>query len=190
MRGVFSGGLVFEYTQETNSFGLVKVNNDKSLTLRQDFINLQNQYNKLDIKQVTASNGTATSQAAPKCAASLITQGLTKNFTLPAVPDNGTDLINNGVTVPSPPKTVSLTSTALPAAVTNVQGSKENWTLKQLSNDESNEPSGNTAGGAGSGSSGSSSGSGSSSSNMAMPTAMPRVAGLVAGSLFMGAMVL
>ena len=189
MRGVFSGGLVFEYTMETNDFGLVIVNKDKSLTLRQDFINLQNQYNALDIKQVTASNGTATSQHAPKCSAGLITQGLTKNFTLPEVPDNGTDLINNGVTVPSPPKTVSITSTALPAAVSNLQGSTENWTLKQLSNDDSNAPSGNTAGGAGSGSSGSSSG-GSSSSSLAMPTAMPKVAGLVAGTLFMGAMVL
>lgn len=181
MRDVFSGGNVFEYTMETNNYGLVVVNGDKSVTLRQDFINLQNNFNALNLKDITASDGTATSQPAPQCSSDLITQGLTDNFTLPGIPDNGQDLINNGVKRSgSTPTLKSITATSLPAPVKNVQGESLSWTLKVLSNDQSNAPSGNTAGGKGSG----------SSSNLATPTTMPKAAGIVAGTLLMGALVL
>ena len=187
MRDVFSGGNVFEYTMESNNYGLVLVNSDKSITLRQDFINLQNQFNMLNYKEITATDGTATSQPAPQCSSGLIVQGLTNNFTLPGIPDNGQDLINNGVKRSgSTPTIKSVTTTALPAPVKNPQGESLSWTLKVLSNDQSNAPSGNTAGGKGNGGGG----SGSSSTSLSAPTTIPKAAGIVAGSLLMGALLL
>ncbi|CAM9017439.1 unnamed protein product [Wickerhamomyces anomalus] len=44
MSGVFSGGLVYEYSQEANNYGLVDINGD-SVSPRQDFDNLKKQYN-------------------------------------------------------------------------------------------------------------------------------------------------
>ena len=186
MRDTFSGGNVFEYTMETNNYGLVTVNGDKSVTLRQDFINLQNQFNALNIKDVTATDGTATSQPAPQCSADLINQGLTNNFTLPDVPDNGQDLINNGVKRSGSTPTIKpITSTALPAPVKNPKGESQSWTLKVLGNDQSNAPSGNTAGGKGSGSS-----SSSSNPNAAGQTIIPKAAAVIVGALLMGAWML
>ncbi|KAJ6258890.1 1,3-beta-glucanosyltransferase gel1 [Drechslerella dactyloides] len=47
MTGVFSGGLVYEWTQEENKFGLVKVSQDlKSIELMDDYKNLKSQYQK------------------------------------------------------------------------------------------------------------------------------------------------
>ncbi|CCH40907.1 putative secreted protein [Wickerhamomyces ciferrii] len=45
MSGVFSGGLVYEYSQEDNNYGLVDIDGD-SVTKRDDFNNLAEQYNK------------------------------------------------------------------------------------------------------------------------------------------------
>lgn len=46
MSGVFSGGLVYEYTNETNDYGLVQVVNDTAVTKLPDFMNLKAEYNK------------------------------------------------------------------------------------------------------------------------------------------------
>jgi hypothetical protein len=44
MTDVFSGGLVYEWTQETNNYGLVTLDNSTSVTPLQDYYNLQNQF--------------------------------------------------------------------------------------------------------------------------------------------------
>ena len=44
MTSVFSGGLVYEWTEEANNYGLVEVNNISSVSPLQDFYNLKNQY--------------------------------------------------------------------------------------------------------------------------------------------------
>lgn len=44
MSGVFSGGLVYEYSDEGNHYGLVEINNDSSVTRLEDFTNLQQAY--------------------------------------------------------------------------------------------------------------------------------------------------
>ncbi|CDK29855.1 unnamed protein product [Kuraishia capsulata CBS 1993] len=43
MAQVFCGGLVYEYSQEPNNYGLVNVNSDGAVKLRQDFITLKDQ---------------------------------------------------------------------------------------------------------------------------------------------------
>ena len=197
MRGVFSGGLVFEWTEEPNDFGLVQVNSDKSLTLRQDFVNLQGQLNKLDISAVTAQNGTATALTPPTCAKALITGSFNNSFTLPTVPPGGQDLINNGVSSGvATGSMVQVTSTALPVPIKGTDGNQvSGLSLKVLSDDSSNEPGGNTAGGQGNGSSGSSGQLGASSSGVAAPMATGFVGkglgmGVVAGGVLVGAVLL
>lgn len=45
MSAVFSGGLVYEYTEEANKYGLVSISSDnKTVTTNQDFDNLKNQF--------------------------------------------------------------------------------------------------------------------------------------------------
>lgn len=44
---VFSGGLVYEFTQEPNNYGLVKVNGDQLVTVLQDYLTLRHQYSAL-----------------------------------------------------------------------------------------------------------------------------------------------
>jgi hypothetical protein len=43
MTGVFSGGLVYEFTEEPNGYGLIKIDGDNATTLP-DYINLKKQY--------------------------------------------------------------------------------------------------------------------------------------------------
>lgn len=47
MTGVFSGGLVYEYSEEKNNYGLVKISSDnKTVTPNDDFENLKNEFDK------------------------------------------------------------------------------------------------------------------------------------------------
>jgi hypothetical protein len=55
-----SGGLVYEYTQEEQDYGLVKINANGSLSIRADFDNLQGQYNKLDRQLLESANPAST----------------------------------------------------------------------------------------------------------------------------------
>lgn len=47
MSSVFSGGLVYEYSEEDNEYGLVKLDGD-DVTPNQDFKNLKNEFNKTE----------------------------------------------------------------------------------------------------------------------------------------------
>lgn len=48
MTGVFSGGLVYEFTQEPNNYGLVKVQSNGNITLLPDFLALKEQFDALE----------------------------------------------------------------------------------------------------------------------------------------------
>ena len=77
MTGVMSGGLVYEWDQEVNNYGLVNVNANGTADLLQDYLTLKSQYDTLDIKSLMTSNATATSLQPPTCDQSLIsTSGL------------------------------------------------------------------------------------------------------------------
>ena len=44
MIDVFSGGLVYEYSQEPNNYGLVEINQDGSIMLQEDYFQLKAKY--------------------------------------------------------------------------------------------------------------------------------------------------
>jgi hypothetical protein len=148
MTGVMSGGLVYEWDEAVNNYGLVNVNDNGTADLLEDYLNLQAQYLTLDVKALMTSNATATSLQPPTCDPSLITtQGFDDGFDIPARPAGVDDMINNGISPKPQGKLVALTSTTVSQAVYNVSGQQIlNLKLNVLPEDESNTPGSNESG--------------------------------------------
>lgn len=97
MYPVFSGGVVYEYTEEENGYGLVKVDDGK-LSILGDFNRLKTQFASLDWESVQSQQPGSSSKEATSCKSSLIKEdGFGSNFTLPEVPPGVQKLINNGI---------------------------------------------------------------------------------------------
>ncbi|CAI7630437.1 unnamed protein product [Penicillium glandicola] len=185
MTQAFSGGLVYEWTQEDNEYGLVKINNSDTVTTLVDYDNFQNQLNKLDMDRIMSSNSTQTSVEAETCSVSLITS---KTFydawDLPEVPSKVSDYIKNGLPDAPTGKLVSVSSTTIPQTVYDYTG-KEITGIKFEVKSGANTPS-NSSSSSGSSTSGSSSSSGTSTStNAASPNGAPSLAFGGAAGFFM-----
>ena len=152
MNTVFSGGVVYEYTQEDNNYGLVIVSEeDGSAELLPDFYTLRDQYAKLDFKALQGTKPPGgTPPKAPVCDSKLITtKGFNSNFTLPALPPNSTEIIRDGVKPKPSGKIVDITSYKVTFKVKNPDGSfLTNLEVKPLKDDETNQPGTNTVEGA------------------------------------------
>ncbi|KAH7398242.1 Glucanosyltransferase-domain-containing protein [Pyrenochaeta sp. MPI-SDFR-AT-0127] len=139
-----SGGLVYEYSQEEADYGLVILNSNGSVSLREDYDNLQDQYNKIDISRIQSTNSQSTQIQAPECSDDLITaKEFSKNFTIPAVCPDCQDLIDNGISNPKNGKLVSITDTKVKQAIYGSNGVQiQNLELTIVANDGSNTPGG------------------------------------------------
>ena len=150
MTDVMSGGLVYEYYEETsNNYGLVWLYDNGTAQIRVDYDNLQSQYNKLDIKALESGNSSATMIQPPACSKTLIQSSTFNNsFVIPDVPSGGQDLINNGIKDPMNGKLVSVTQTqvALPVYGSN-GGQLKGLAIKPLADDQSNTPNGGSTSG-------------------------------------------
>ncbi|PQE05206.1 glycoside hydrolase family 72 protein [Rutstroemia sp. NJR-2017a BBW] len=180
MTPVLSGGMVYEYSQETSNYGLVTINSDGSAQLLSDFNSLQNQFNKLNVTLIEGVKAQNTTTTAPKCDSSLITSStFASNFTIPDVPAGAQDLIDNGISNPNNGKIISVSDTKVTQTVTDVNNNViSNLAIKPLANDESNTPSGETTGSeANSTSSAAPSASGTSTSTAASATSSKKSAG-------------
>ncbi|GAM83315.1 hypothetical protein ANO11243_013020 [Dothideomycetidae sp. 11243] len=147
---LLSGGLVYEWSEEGNDFGLVTINSNASMNLGGDYMNLLTQYNKIDVGLIQAANSTAESRAAPKCKSSLISSsGFNNSFVIPDVPSGGQALINSGVSMSATAAFVSVTATTVTQPVFNTNGvALKDLVLKMSSN--ANTPSNASISGAGS----------------------------------------
>ncbi|KAK4574647.1 Glycolipid anchored surface protein 4 precursor [Recurvomyces mirabilis] len=117
-----SGGLVYEWTQGTDDFGLVQTYGNGSLQLLGDYDTLMSQYAKLNITLLESSNSTATSLTPPKCNANLISgDGFSTDFSIPQPPSGAQQLISAGVSSAPTGSIVSVTQTSvqLPVYATN-----------------------------------------------------------------------
>ena len=123
---VLSGGLVYQWTQDESNYGLVNVSTTSQL--RSDYDNLQLQFSKLDITKLQshkASSSSNTPTAPPACSSDLISNsGLSKDFTLPKLPDGAQDLIDNGIPNPPVGKLVDVTETQVKKEVLDSRGTK------------------------------------------------------------------
>lgn len=95
----FSGGLVYEYSQEGNNYGLVKIDDDGNIEYLKDFDNLKSQYQKVKLPDTKENNVTESKTSV--CNASKIksdnSQFGVNNFTIPEQPSDIADMIKNGV---------------------------------------------------------------------------------------------
>ncbi|CAD6447489.1 008dd07a-8d31-415c-b354-d115c11ff4c0 [Sclerotinia trifoliorum] len=148
MTPVLSGGMVYEFSQETSNYGLVTINDDGSAQLLSDYNTLQKQFNTLNITSIEGVKAQNTTTVAPKCDSSLLTSTtFNRNWTLPAVPPGAQDVIDNGIKNANNGKIISVSNTKVTQKVTDVGGNTiSNLAIKPLSNDQSNTPSGETTG--------------------------------------------
>lgn len=122
---VLSGGLVYEWTQESSNYGIVNQNDNGTLSLLADYETLMNQFNKVNVTLITTQNGTATNLQAPACSAGLISNsGFSKDFDLPSVPSGAEDLISNGVSDPPKGSIVPVTQTNVDIPVYAANGAQ------------------------------------------------------------------
>jgi 1,3-beta-glucanosyltransferase GAS3 len=120
---VLSGGLVYEWTEETSDYGLIQPYSNGTAQLLPDYMTLQNQYNKVNISLLETSNNTATSISAPECNANLLSSGsFSTNFTIPDPPAGAGALISSGVTSAPTGSIVSVTQTSVQVSVYATDG--------------------------------------------------------------------
>ncbi|KAF1943051.1 hypothetical protein EJ02DRAFT_401427 [Clathrospora elynae] len=141
-----SGGLVYEYSQEEADYGLVVLNSNGSVSLREDYENLQKQFNKLDVSLLETTNPSSTEIKAPECGSSLITaQAFSSNFTIPAICPGCQALIDGGIKNPQNGALVAVTKKQVDQAVYASNGQQiQNLTLSVVADDGSNKPGGET----------------------------------------------
>lgn len=140
---VMSGGLVYEYSEESSNYGLVDINSTTEVTLLSDYTYLQKEYAKIDIKSITAVNKTAEAQAATSCKPSLITESaFINNWDLPERPSGGDALVSSGISSSNPGSLVSVTATTMAATVYSPDASTKatGLSLVILDSDDSNYP--------------------------------------------------
>ena len=94
MTGVYSGGLVYEYSQEDSNYGLVEINGD-SVTERDDFKALKEAFSST--KNPTGDGGYKSNGQPATCPDQSKTWDVTmKSDELPAVPSGADDLFKKG----------------------------------------------------------------------------------------------
>jgi hypothetical protein len=120
---VMSGGLVYEWSQEENNYGLIEIHTNGSAQLLADFASLQQQYSRINITRLEANNATATGIRAPRCASDLISaDGFSNDFDIPARPAGAAALISSGVSDAPKGALVSVTATMVALPVYDVAG--------------------------------------------------------------------
>lgn len=138
----WSGGLVYEYTQEPSDYGVVDIAKNGDATLLKDYDNLQSQYNKIDLKRITTRSNAVDH---PACSDKFILLGHSASFNttmdLPVCPDP--DLITAGVGSKNIGKLVDVTTLNTPHKVFTSAGVQlKNIAIVPLPADKSNTPSG------------------------------------------------
>ncbi|PWI74145.1 glycoside hydrolase family 72 protein, partial [Purpureocillium lilacinum] len=96
MTPVFSGGVVYQWTEEENNYGLVEIK-DNTLTIMDDYNRLKARWAGIDWKTVQAQSSSNKKVSPPECESNLIMEkGFKSNFTLPELPPGAQKLIDNG----------------------------------------------------------------------------------------------
>ncbi|KAH7320096.1 beta-glucanosyltransferase gel2 [Stachybotrys elegans] len=97
MTDVFDGGVVYEWTEEKNNYGIVQIE-EGVVSLLGDYGRLSAQYEKIDWEAIQSVKGSDDHPRAPVCRPSLVQEkGFDNNFTIPDVPPGAQRLIDNGI---------------------------------------------------------------------------------------------
>ncbi len=118
-----SGGLVYQWTQDSSNYGLVQTYGNGTAQLLGDYDTLMGQYDKIDVSLLASSNSTATSLQPPHCNADLISNdGFSTDFNIPSPPNGVDQLIKSGVPNAPTGSIVSVTRTSVQVAVYATNG--------------------------------------------------------------------
>lgn len=181
------------WSQEDNNYGLVDISSDGSARLRSDYNSLMDQYSRINITLLEASNDTATSITAPRCSSDLIgADDFSDEFDIPSRPSGVDALISSGISNAPTGSLVSVTATAVALPVFGVDGaSMSNLAITVTS--EANRPVGTASRTSSRSGSASGSATGSSTASGASATqsgAAHRMSGAVALALGAAALAL
>jgi hypothetical protein len=147
MQPVLSGGMVYEYSEEPDDYGLVLINSNGSAQILVDYDTLQKQFDTLNVTYLQDLPAQNVSVSPPTCTSSLITTpGFINNFTIPDVPPGAQTLIDNGISPAPSGKMVPVTATKVSQVVQQSNGEViQNLQITILADDQSNNPDGATS---------------------------------------------
>ncbi|EPE37150.1 (Trans)glycosidase [Glarea lozoyensis ATCC 20868] len=186
MRETMSGGVVYEWTQEENNYGLVELSDNGDIQLMENYNNLQTQLGLLDFTVLEGQPGRNRPVTPPTCEASLI-QNTTfpTNFTLPATPAEAVTLIENSLDGANQGRLVTLTSLRVEQGVQDAGGADiVNLAVEPVEDGEVNSPTRTGNGGPSTSGTGTATGSGASGS--ASETGAASLVGVKAGGVVVG----
>jgi hypothetical protein len=146
MSASLCGGVVYEWTQEANEYGLVTVSADGSVQLRTDYDYLQGQYAKLNFTRIQGMKAVNSTNTPPICTSSLINNtAFPSNFTLPDTPSGAADLIKNGLKSANKGKIITISDYKVTQVVKTSSGTViSGLAVRPLADGESNTPSNTT----------------------------------------------
>lgn len=146
MTPVFSGGVVYEWTEEDNKYGLVKIDGEE-LSVLGDYNRLKEQFAKIEWKTVQSKKASKKALTPPKCVSKLIQEkGFNNNFTLPVVPPKTQTLIDNGIKSKPSGKLVKISDWNVKLTVKDSEGKvMKGLKVVPLEDDEFNWPGKNDA---------------------------------------------
>lgn len=98
MSSVFSGGLVYEYSEEENKYGLVEIKSDGSISTKVDYNNLKSQL--ASHPNPTGDAGASFTDAASECPTYEAGVWEVKNNDVPAMPRRASSFITDGAGKP------------------------------------------------------------------------------------------
>lgn len=100
MIDIFAGGIVFEYSNEPNNFGLIEIDeDDQSVTLREDYHALSKQYDSVNWDKIKNIKEDDIKVVDPPNCSNIEIKGskFAKEFDIiPATPEDAGDLMENG----------------------------------------------------------------------------------------------
>ena len=145
MTPVMSGGLIYEYSQEEADYGLVDIDADGSIKLREDYENLQQQFGELDIARLSAApdDKSGANVRPPTCSEDGVPAHSNFNvtFEIPSPPEDVEEDIENGIPDANNGELVDVSETEVKQSVEDSQGKPiENLAITLLDDDESNVP--------------------------------------------------
>ncbi|EPE09025.1 beta-glucanosyltransferase gel2 [Ophiostoma piceae UAMH 11346] len=119
-----SGGLAYEYSEESSDYGLVAINSTTEVTLLEDYLFLTEEFLKIDMDLIQSVDASLASITTTTCSAALVTEtGFSTDWDLPDRPSGGDSLVTSGLTSASQGSLTSVTETAMPVTVYNYTGS-------------------------------------------------------------------
>ncbi|ODQ65068.1 glycolipid-anchored surface protein [Nadsonia fulvescens var. elongata DSM 6958] len=86
LESVFSGGLIYEYSDESNDYGLVTIDSDGNVNMLKDFDNLQKAYANLNLPVIKESDVVVRNVSCDASAIKKIDSNFNADFDLPDTP--------------------------------------------------------------------------------------------------------